>query len=205
MAKTYIGLTIVAILVAAGLLFLPDHKNFNEVKPDLLFKEINDPARFLSADLVAERLINEDPSIMLIDVRTSEQFTEYSLPRSINIPLDKIFEPEWKDYLLQDNIDVVLYSNSDLYADQVWILYTRIGYKNLYVLKGGLNQWFKDIMQPIPPPETTSSEAFDLYSFRKAASQYFGGGSQAELSADQPKKEVPIIKRTRKRTTAGGC
>lgn len=205
MSKTYIGLTIVAVLVAAGLLFLPGHKDFNETKPELLIKEMNDPARLLSVDLVAKRLIDEDPSIILIDVRTAEQYDEYALPRSINIPLERVLDPEWKEYLLQDNMDMVLYSNSDLYADQAWILYTRLGYKNLYVLKGGLNQWFKDIMQPLPPPETAPSEEFDLYSFRLAACQYFGGGSQTEVSSDQPKKEVTIIKRKKKTTAAGGC
>ena len=181
------------------------YKYYEEINPELLIKEINDPARFLSVDQVAERLINEDPSIMLIDVRSTEQYEEYALPRSINIPLERILDPEWKDYLYQDNMDVVLYSNSDLFADQGWILYTRLGYKNLYVLKGGLNQWFKDIMQPLPPPETAPSEEFDLYSFRQAACQYFGGGSQAVVSADQPKRQVTFIKRKKKTTAAGGC
>ncbi len=93
MSKTYIVLTLVAVLVAVGLLFLPENERYNETNPELLIKEINDPARFLSVDLIAERLIDEDPSLMLIDVRTAKQFADYSLPNAINIPLDKILLP----------------------------------------------------------------------------------------------------------------
>lgn len=205
MSKTYIILTIIAVLIAVGLLFLPAHKNYKETDPRLLLKEINDPARFLSVDLITERLIDEDPSLMLIDVRTNDQYNEYSLPRSINIPMDQILLPESKDYLNQDNMDVVLYSNSDLIADQAWIICTRLGFKNLYVLKGGLNNWYTCIMSPVKPAETAPNEEFDLYSFRMAASQYFRGGSDANVQTDLPKENIVIKRRQKKLTTAGGC
>jgi sulfur-carrier protein adenylyltransferase/sulfurtransferase len=205
MSKTYIVLALIVVLVAVGLLFLPEHSNFEEINPELLIMEINDPARFLSVDQVAERLIDEDPSIMLIDLRTPEQYQEYSLPRSINIPLDQLLIPEWKDYLYQDNMDVILYSNSDLYADQAWIICTRLGYKNLYVMKGGLNEWYTCILEPSEPFETDPTEEFALYSFRLAASQYFGGGTEANVHSDKPKENIVIKRRQKKTTTAGGC
>lgn len=205
MSKTYIILTIIAVLIAVGVLFLPVHKNYKETEPRLLLKEMNDPARFLSVDIVAERLINEDPSLMLVDVRTIEQYNAYSLPRSINIPLDQILLPESKDYLDQDNMDVVLYSNSDLFADQVWIICARLGFKNQYVLKGGLNNWYTCIMNPVKPAETAPTEEFDLYSFRMAASQYFRGGSDVNVQTDLSKENIVIKKRQKKITTTGGC
>lgn len=205
MSKTYIALTLVAVLVAVGLLFLPENEPYEETSPELLIKEINDPARFLSVDLIAERLIDEDPSLMLIDVRTANQFADYSLPTAINILLDQILLSEWSDYLYQEDMDVVLYSNSSLYADQAWILCTRLGYKNLYVLTGGLNEWYICIMNPSEPNETSASEEFDLYSFRLAASQYFRGGSDVNVQKDLSKEKIIIKKRQKKATTAGGC
>lgn len=205
MSKTYIVLALIVVLVAVGLLFLPEHSNFEEINPELLIKEINDPARFLSVDQVAERLIDEDPSIMLIDVRTPEQYKEYSLPRSFNIPLDQLLDSAWKDYLNQENMDVILYSNSDLYADQAWIICTRLGYKNLYVMNGGLNEWYTCILDPSEPLETAPTEEFALYSFRLAASQYFGGGTDSNMQTDKPKENIVIKRRQKKTTTAGGC
>lgn len=205
MSKTYIALALIVVLVAVGLLFLPEHSKYVEINPKLLIKEINDPARFLSVDQVAERLIDEDPSIMLIDVRTPERYKEYSLPRTINIPLDQLLDSAWKDYLNQDNMDVILYSNSDLYADQAWIICTRLGYKNLYVMKGGINEWYSCIFNPSAPAETAPNEEFALYSFRLAASQYFGGSTDLNMQTDKPKENIVIKKRQKKTITAGGC
>lgn len=205
MSKLYIVLALVLILLAGGLLFLPEKERNVEVNPEKLYKAIKNKARYLSVDQVAERLINEDPSIMLIDVRSPDQAYEYALPGSMNIPLDEILLPDWEDYLDQEGMDVVLYSNGDVLADQAWILCSRMGYKNLFVMTGGLNQWFTDIMQPVPPAETDPSEDFDLYSFRLAARSHFGGGSVEVKSEELTSEPVKIVKRKKKTISEGGC
>lgn len=205
MSKIYIVLAFVLIGLAGGLLLLPESKMNSELPPELLFKGIADQARYVSVDHVAERLINEDPSIMLIDIRTPDQSLAYSLPGAVSIPLDEIMLPDWTDYLNQTAMDVVLYSNGDVYAEQAWIICTRMGYKNLYVMSGGLNQWFADIMQPVAPAATSPSEAFDLYDFRRAARIHFGGGSIEISSGSQEPAPVKLIKREKKATAEGGC
>ncbi len=169
-----------------------------------MLKEIYNTSRFLSVDLIASRLINEDPSVMLVDVRSNDEFNSWSLPGAVNIPLNTIANPDSKDYLKQGDKDVVLFSNSDLYADQAWTICARLGYKNIYVMKGGLNEWFKSIMQPVLPAESSPKEAFDLYSFRKAASLHFGGGHQ-EIRAEIPKENIVVKKREKKSKAEGGC
>ena len=205
MSKIYIVLAFVLIGLAGGLLLLPESKVNNELPPELLYKAITDHARYVRVDHVAERLINEDPSIMLIDVRTPDQSVAFSLPGAVSIPLDEIMLPDWTDYLNQADVDVVLYSNGDVYAEQAWILCTRLGYKNLYVMSGGLNQWFADIMQPVAPAITAPSEAFDLYDFRRAARMHFGGGSIEISSGSQDAVPVKLVKRQKKVTAEGGC
>lgn len=205
MSKTYIILAIVLLAFAGALIFLPKTNRNNEIPPDALAKEINDPARFLSVDHIAERMINEDPSILLIDVRSPEQYELFTLPNAFSIPLDDMTSGEWEDYLNQKEMDVVLFSNGDIYADQAWIICTRKGFKNLYVMEGGLNQWFSSIMQPTAPPETAPSEEFDLYAFRQGASLYFSGGLIDVKSLEAMAEPVKLIKRVKKTTTAGGC
>ncbi len=205
MSKTYVILSIVLIGLAFGLILLPETNRTNEIEPEILYKEIIDPSRYLSADLVAERLINEDPSIMLVDVRSYDQYEAYSLPNAVGIPLDEILLPEWEDYFMQEDMDVVLYSNGDVFSDQAWVICTRLGYRNLYVLSGGLNQWFNDIMQPAPPPETAPSEAFDLYSFRRAACFHFGGGSIDMGTSMSDQEPIKLVKREKKVISEGGC
>jgi rhodanese-related sulfurtransferase len=206
MSKNYIILTLIAIAGATALLFLPERDIPNELDPNVLLMEITDPSRYLDVDLIAQRIIEKDPSLLLIDVRAADQYSAYALPGSFNIPLEKILESENEDYLNRDDLDVVLYSNGDLYADQAWILCARLGYKNLYVLKGGLNQWFATIMQPQMPPATAPSEDFDQYTFRLAASQYFKGGTSVETNMNGKQENMIIKKRRVKKTvTAGGC
>lgn len=205
MSKLYIVLAVVLIGLSGGLLLLPNANQADETDPELLYKAISNKARYLSVDHVAERLINEDPSIMLVDVRSPDQSYDFSLPGSMSIPLDEILMPGWEDYLNQESMDVVLYSNGDVMADQAWILCTRMGYENLYVMAGGLNEWFDVIMQPQRPDETAPSEEFDRYAFRQAARIHFGGGSvqlESESTSPQP---VQIIKREKKTVTEGGC
>ncbi|MBN2175793.1 MAG: rhodanese-like domain-containing protein [Bacteroidales bacterium] len=205
MSRTYILLTIVAILGAAVLVFLPEKKNQKELDPEKLLMEINNSSRYLSTDLVAHRLIEKDPSILLVDVRPAAQYGEYALPGAINIPLEQVLLIDNEGYLNRNDLEIVLYSNGDLWADQAWILCARRGYKNLYVLKGGLNHWFESIMQPKSPSPGSPSQDFDMYSFRLAASQYFGGGANIETNTENSTENVIIKRREKKSVTAGGC
>jgi rhodanese-related sulfurtransferase len=205
MSKVYIILASLLIVVAFGLLLLPETDHEDQISPEVLFKEVMNQSRFLSPDLVAARIIDEDPSILLVDVRTAEAYKSYSLPGALSIPLKEILREEWQPYLNQKGVDVIFFSNDDLFADQAWILCSRLGYKNFYVMEGGLNQWFTQIMQPTLPPATAPTEDFDLYSFRKAASIYFGGGAPEQSAQEISGENIQIIKREKKTATAGGC
>lgn len=205
MSRKYLILTIVAIIGAVVLLFLPERSNQNEIKPEDLFKEVTNPSRYLSVDHVAQRIIEQDPSILLVDVRSEDQYKEFSLSGSVNVPLDSVLSVNKQDYLNRDDLDVVLYSNDDLYADQAWILCARLRYKNLYVMKGGLNEWYASILNPKEPSETAPIEDYELYSFRLAAKQYFLGGSSIEIDGGSQKENIIVKRRTKKAVTAGGC
>ena len=204
MSKRYIFLAFVLLAAAFGLTRLPESADRNQIPASDLLLEISDPAKYQSTHFVAKRLIERHPGLFLIDVRTAEQFAEYNIPGSFNIPLEEIMAPEWADYINQDDMDVVFYSNADVYADQAWMLYTQQGVQNLYVMKGGVNEWFKTIIQPSPPPETSPTEAFDLYAFERAACIYFGGASAGIASAPPPKKVVTVRKKEKK-AAEGGC
>jgi rhodanese-related sulfurtransferase len=212
MDRRYTILTILLIVAAFGLLILPDRGKTKEINPRELLVSIDDPARFLSTDLITERIIGADPSLLLIDVRPADQFRQFALQGAINIPLDSLLSPQWKDILLQPGKDKVFYSNADIEADQSWQLCRRNSIPRIFVMKGGLNHWFNTIMKSTTPPATAPSEAIDLYNFRLAARQYFTGG--ATSSSVQPgtdntatKKsgeQVKVIKKESPKT-GGGC
>jgi hypothetical protein len=85
------------------------------------------------------------------------------------------------------------------------MLTRQLGYKNNYVLQGGLNYWVETIVNPTPPPPTSPDEEIAKYDFRKGASQALGGGTVVE-SNTQVAPELPkIAPRPKKKRVEGGC
>lgn len=145
--------------------------------PQQLLLEINDQRRFINTDQVADLLINQDPSLLLVDVRDEAAFDAFSLPQSINIPLETLLDEAAQELIECEKYRIVFYSYDDIHADQAWVLQRKQGCRNLYVLQGGLNEWTRTIIQPEAPPQTAGSEAWELYDFRIAARKYFTGGA----------------------------
>ncbi len=57
----------------------------NKTKPykltaDQLLGEANTRTQFITPDTVADMIVNKDPSLQLIDVRSQEEFEKFSLP-----------------------------------------------------------------------------------------------------------------------------
>ncbi|SEH05432.1 rhodanese-like domain-containing protein [Candidatus Venteria ishoeyi] len=204
MNKKYVFLS--AILVGLGIImaFLPAKKYDVQISPKNLLLELTDETRFVTTDEVAHFLIETDPQVQLIDVRTPEEYEKFSLPGAINIPRDSLFNPNYEGYVDQEGIKSILYSNGTIYASQAWMLYRRKAYSNIYIMEGGLNKWVETILRPIEPSATSPKEAFELYHTRMAASQYFGGGS-ADVVSSASSGTKPTVKRKAKKAAKGGC
>lgn len=208
--RRYQLLALILLILAGGLVLLPKHDKHEGIKPELFVKNILSNERYISTDMLAERMISQDPSFILVDTRSAEAFKEFSLPNAVNIPLDKVFDENLNAYLNQEVYDIVLFSNDHFLADEVWMMGNRMGYQRLYVLKGGLNEWFKTIIHPKYPNQTKSQDEFDLYSFRMAAGRYFGVANdtleikEKVIRKAQPKKVVTQPKK-KKKAPEGGC
>ncbi|MEA1898067.1 MAG: rhodanese-like domain-containing protein [Bacteroidota bacterium] len=210
MNKTYYFLIALTFALGVGALFLPEKLYTKEISPEQLFYKMNNPSRFVTTDQVARLIIESDPTLLLIDTRSSGQYRSFSLPRAMNIPLEELLDSngiicsKWIDYLNIEGMKVVFFSNSDVTADQVWVVCTRHELENLYVMRGGLNTWTETILRPQKPSASSPIEEFALYDFRRGACQYFGGGS-ISLKSDVVADPVPRIRRKKKTVVAGGC
>jgi rhodanese-related sulfurtransferase len=210
-------LAVILILLATGLVLLPDYQKHEGIEPQLFINKAMSNERFISTDIVADKIINKDPSLVLVDVRSESEFAKFSLPNAINIPLDKFLNEEADNVIDQNIVDVVLFSNDNYKANEAWLLGNRLGYTNLYIMKGGLNEWFNTIISPKMPEETMPREAFELYNQREAAGLYFGVGSievpatktivktePVKTPVQAPVKVVPEEKK-KKSAPEGGC
>jgi len=189
-------------------IFLPDvkpHKHIIGAKE--LLHEVNKQGRYISTDEVAKMIMEKDPSLLLIDIRSPEEYKKYTLEGAINVPYDKIMDKANVDYFNQDVYTTVLFSNGSSLADQAWLTLRSYDYKGNKVMKGGLNQWYKTILNPQKPADDILTAKLEKqYLFRKGAQVYFTGAtpvSTAKSSTPKPASK-PVVKRKKKEVT-GGC
>jgi sulfur-carrier protein adenylyltransferase/sulfurtransferase len=172
-----------------------------------LLRDATGKDHFVTPDAVADLIIQKDPGLQLIDVRTPDEFEKFSLPGAINIPVSDLLAPEYADIINQDVKMNVFYSNGTLQSNQAWMITRQLGYENNYILQGGLNYWAQTIMNPSNPPTTSPDEEIARYDFRKGASMALGGGAleniQASSGTNNPVE--PIVKKASKKKVQGGC
>ncbi len=211
-SRNYIISAAIILLLAAGLIFLPEKNNKKELAPEELLQELQNDKRFVSVDQLAVLMIEEDPTLVLVDVRDPGSFVEYSLPGAINIPVENMLEEDYQQYFDRAELQIVFYSNSHILAEQAWMIKKRQEVNNIRILKGGLNQWTKDILLAEAPPETAPKEAFDRYNFLMGARKYFVGASgafdpaaQGDIVETAPKKVPKIPVKVKKEKELEGC
>ena len=203
MNRNYILLTILMLILAFGTFFLTNLKEPKQIEPQQLLREIIQPTRYVTTDQVAKMIIQKDPSLELIDVRSADEFEKFALPNSINIPLDSILNSTNLSYFGIPGTKVVFISNDDIQSDQAWVLTKRLDYTSTYVMTGGLNCWIETIIQPKEPSEDESLAAFETYQFRKGAQLYFTGAKAEPQEASKVK--VDVVRRKKTSSAAGGC
>lgn len=204
MRKRYIILAAILIILGAGTILMPDKENSDQVAVERLLQELNDQTRNKKPIFVAQRIIEKDPSFQIIDVRSPEEYQEFTLPGAINIPLEEMNNPDYEGYLDPIARNNIFISNGGLKANQAWMLCLRKGYQKNYVMEGGINRWMETIMRPVPPSPTAPKIAFEEYDKCKAASLYFGGGSM-DINTNIERKELPMQRRKKERAVVGGC
>jgi rhodanese-related sulfurtransferase len=173
-----------------------------------LLEEANTRTQFITPETVADMIVQKDPTLQLIDVRSQDEFEKFSLPGSVNVPLSELLSETNLTLFDQDVKMNVFYSNSTLQANEAWMITRQLGYSNIYVLEGGLNYWFEAILNPKQPASTSPDEEFARYDFRKSASQALGGSGAAVQSTDAgttPAAKPAIKAIPKKKKAAGGC
>lgn len=170
--------------------------NERELLQEMLLK-----TNYLTPDEVADLLIAGDPSIQLIDVRPASEFKD-GLPRAINIPLDSLFSESYAYVFDQLILKNVIYGMDDRQSTQLWMITKQMGFRQNYLMKGGLEAWNKTILDPQYPDQTAPQSDFDLYARRMACRQYFTGAKSLPQADIQP---IAPVQGRKKKRVQGGC
>jgi len=196
---------ITVLLVGLGILLAfmpnPSSKKF-KLKPDeMLAKSTSEKMNF-SVDEVARFVNNEDSTILLIDLRSPGEFRKCNIPGSVNIPFEDLLNPNWTVYFSQENVRPVFYGNGDQFANIAWTIITGLGYENSFVMKGGLNEWYKTVMLSKFEGETITPRENALFENRYKARDIF---NQINSLPDSLKTKFFDAQRLQQKKLDGGC
>ncbi len=95
------------------------------------------PPTAITPDNLAKKL--KDPNVYLLDVRDFDEFSDYSIPGSINIPLSEVFKPENISKIPQDKEIITICPHGNMAMIATFAL-ARNGIK-ASILEGGLAGW----------------------------------------------------------------
>jgi len=193
------------ILIFLGILvaLLPEQDNHaGHLKPRTLANFIGNTDMFITVDQVARMVLDEDSTMLLIDVRTPEAYRNMNIPGSVNIPLQQILNPDYEGYLNQPNTKNIFYSNGDMFALEAWMLATRVGYVNNFVMGGGLNEWYQTIMLSEFSGDQISPKENATFELRYKARKFF---NQMNSLPDSLKTGFLLAKKSKERELVGGC
>ncbi len=175
--------------------------------PEEVIAAITSKTDFVTAEDLSAWIIDKRPDILVVDLRSPQEYNQYHIPGAINIPLARLFDEHSLEMLNDVDYTIVLYSNGSTNAAQAWVLLRQRGVES-YVLMGGLNYWAKAILNPQPPGDLVADSEILQYQFRKAAAAYFNGGKGVVTQQAQTKPlshPRPKIKLKKKQSAEEGC
>jgi rhodanese-related sulfurtransferase len=194
-----------AILLCLGfilaLLPLSGHRSFT-VNPKKLLAEVLDERTCYTVDQVARFIISEDSTIQIIDLRSAEEFRSVNIPGSINIPYNELLNNDPDSFLNNGNIKKILYSNGNYDSNFALVIARGLNYKNIYVMKGGLNEWFATIMNSRFTGKRISARENSLFETRLRVRKLF---TEINSLPDSLKLKFIMVKNSSSKKLDGGC
>ena len=146
-------------------------KAFTPVTQSIVRKEDR-----ITAEDLAHWIIEENQSLVLVDLRSQQDFDRGHIDTSRHIPMVELFTKQSLEKLPNDR-KIVVYSNGSEDAAKASAMLRLLGY-NAYLLLGGYNHWSQHILNPkladLPDEEQLLMEK------RRAIACYFAGDYKPE-------------------------
>lgn len=154
-------------------------------------------ARIVTADELAFRILDRDPRLLVVDVRSPEDFARMSLPGAVNIPVTEMFGKEWRDVLGHPAREKVFIAETGDDALTAATLARLLRYERAGALEGGLAAFRTGILGARAPEDRPLESLADAERFRVRA-----GPELAALIAARGAPK-PVVRRVPK--VSGGC
>jgi rhodanese-related sulfurtransferase len=123
----------------------------------------------IEATELAAWIIASRADYRLIDLRSQATFDAYHIPTAVNIPMSALTDA---GFGRQEKL--VIYSDGGILSAQAWMLLRAQGYRSVYMVEGGLEDWKDRVLFPVLADNATPAErARDDRA--RAVSAFFGG------------------------------
>lgn len=179
-----------AALVLGAVALFARTEGGNVVAMDLkeLATIIDKEGDHVTASELAGWLVAGRSDYRLIDLRGEREYGEYHIPSAENVTLAAL-----PDAPLLANETIVVYSEGGLHGIQAWMLMRAKGFRRVYSLKGGLEQWKDEVLFPALAEDATPQERARFE--RSAAMAKFFGGTPRTGKAPAGLAELPAMPR----------
>jgi len=159
-------------------------------------------ADHISPAELADRLLTDPGSVLLVDVRPAEEFASFHLPGAANLDVAALLGERGDEVLAANEGKlVVLCSNGMTHPAQAWVELARRGRSDIRILEDGIDGFIRDVLTPpsLRGPTTEARAAKEQAAFAVAAKAFLGRAmplpSQAGPPPAPPRAETPAIQR----------
>ncbi len=186
-------------VVALGVLFIfmPDRKTSLIEKVSAPNYVATHPTLTMEVDELAFRIVDNEPNVHIIDVRSPAEYAKLSLPGSSNIQVSDFFSKDLIASFSQRHVKKVILGDSEAQERTAYLLLQELGYENLAMLRGGFTAFDKTILHPSIFVPTGMRGDVDVKEFRENAR------TQILKMIDANKNKAPT--EIKKRKIQGGC
>lgn len=171
-------------------------------KPEKLLSEVLNRNSYFTVDQVAHFVVSEDSTVQLIDVRSPGEFKSFNIPGSVNIPYSEFLDKDPSTFLGAENIKSIFYSNGDFDSNLAAVIACGLGYKNSFVMKGGLNEWFNTVMNSEFTGDRITARENALFETRTRAKKLF---KEINSLPDSLKAKILKVRHFDPKKLDGGC
>ncbi len=137
---------------------------------------------------LADWIIQGRSDYRLIDLRSPQAYADYHVPTAENVPMAALLDQQ-----LGRDERIVLYSDGGIHAAQAWFLLRASGYRGVYTLFGGLDEWKDQVLFPTLGSNPTAEEKA-RFARVSAVSAHFGGAPQTADVTPMPGRSLSLPK-----------
>ncbi len=160
------------------------------------------------ADEAMEIISYGDSSCVLVDLRNPYEYQKGFLGEAINIPVSDILQEESLEFfntMQADSISVILYANTQLDANGLWMLLHQLGYANVKILLGGYNYLTDENIDYYDMPEIPEYFVGEPALIFSEVISNMSSESYEQTETENKPQNIQPIKRKKKAVAESGC